>query len=384
MMLALVPRLSDPMKRLGSEHTGVSGLRQLLELAWDQGWTDGHPVIPPLEEWVQEFLDYAALEPDQVIGTIPERDRAINAEKLAINAVMAGSKPEYMPVLVAAVEAICDPDFKFNHLASLGSPWPLLIVNGPVVRELEINTGMYLFGAGGWRANATIGRAISLLLWNCAEARPDGIQRGQWGNPIRFSNVIGENEELDWEPLHVQMGFPREQSVVTAVSTYPSTPNVVWCSSFVPEWIAQVLAYHMGHNPFFRQGTYVLFVPPLHAEAFIQGGWSKEDLRRHIMENAGQTVAELKRCGRWARNSPGFTGYQGNPAQVEPGDEEWFVYLFKEQTEFADQTFSPSEMAHRIDIFVMVAGGDAGFQLAYTLPYGESWNPVTKPIRLPA
>ncbi|MFC1919183.1 hypothetical protein ACFLWX_00120 [Chloroflexota bacterium] len=116
---------------------------------------DGLPVVPPTEQRIWEFLEYIGLKPDQVLGEIPERNRHITAEKLAINAVMAGCRKEYMAVLVAVVEAVTDAAFKFNHLASLGSPWPMIIVNGPVVKDLQFNYGMWLLGPG-CRANATI------------------------------------------------------------------------------------------------------------------------------------------------------------------------------------------------------------------------------------
>ena len=166
---------------------------EAIEFCFEQGWTDGLPVVPPTESAVRAFLDRSGLEPDQVLGVIPERDRAVTAEKLAINAVMAGCKPEYMPVLVAAVEALTDPAFKFNHLASLGSPWPLMILSGPIVRTLGVNYGPWVIGAG-CRPNATIGRALSLVVWNCAEGRIGGIQRGSYGHPGRFNSLcIGED-----------------------------------------------------------------------------------------------------------------------------------------------------------------------------------------------
>ncbi|MFQ5861292.1 MAG: hypothetical protein ACE5IG_07080 [Dehalococcoidia bacterium] len=355
-----------------------------MELFWENGWTEGHPVVPPVEEWVQEFLDYVTLEPDQVIGTIPERDRVITAEKLAINAVMAGCRPEYMPVLVAAMEAICDPDYKFNHLASLGSPCPLLIVNGPIAKELGINSGMYCFGPGS-RPNATIGRAISLLLWNCAEARPDGIQRGQLGNPMRYGACVAENEDTGWEPLHVQLGFGRDQSAVTVVSVVPPSPVHINCSSLDAEVVAGVLAQGIAEATDFRKGTFPVFIPPAFAESFIQHGWSKDDVKRYIVEHCRRSVAELKRRGRWGVGAIAFEGFQGDPKMyvVEPGDEDRFVYLFKDQEEYNRLTFRPSELAHKNDIYIVVAGGDAGSHMGVFDHYSVSTDPVTKSIKLP-
>ena len=175
-----------------------------IELYCERGWTDGLPVVPPTEKRVRAFLDAAGLEADRVLGEIPERDRVITAELLAINAAMAGCLPAYMPVLVAATEAITDPAYKFNHMASLGSPWPMFIVNGPVSRELRFNSGLYLFGPTT-RANATCARAMSLLLWNCAEAKPEAssaasgaIPSAPWASSPRTSRRSGLHSTCSW------------------------------------------------------------------------------------------------------------------------------------------------------------------------------------------
>lgn len=293
------------MGALSSRRIRASDLEELVELFWGNGWTDGHPVVPPVPEWVQRFLDYVGLDPEAVVGTIPERARVITAEKLAISAVMAGCKHEYMPVLVAAVEALCDPAFKFNHLASLGSPWPLIIVNGPIVKELEINTEMYCFGPG-WRPNATIGRTISLLLLNCAEARPGGIQRGTFGNPIRYGGCIGENEGTEWVPLHVQLGFDRTESAVTMVSVTPPSPVQVNCYSQDPEMMCKIVAQGLAESTDFRKGTFPVFVPPPIVQTFAKHGWSKDDVKSCIFDNCRRSVAELKRRGRWGVGAPEF------------------------------------------------------------------------------
>src|SRR5262245_38851647 len=175
--------------QLTSDRIEVADALECAEYFYRENMTDGLPILPPTEQRVRQFIDAVALSPDTKIVDITERARTITVEKLAINAVMAGCLPEYMPVLVAAVQGLGDPAFKFNHLASLGSPWPMVIVSGPIVRTLNIHHGRYLFGSGN-RANATIGRAISLVLWNCCELRPDAIQRGDLGNVGRYSCCI--------------------------------------------------------------------------------------------------------------------------------------------------------------------------------------------------
>lgn len=365
---------------LVSERLAVGSLDDAVELYFEKGWTDGLPVVPPTENKIMAFLDYAGLEPDVVLGEIPERDRAITAEKLAINAVMAGCKAEYMPILVAAVEAICDTDYKFNHLASLGSPWPLLIVNGPLGKELGFNSGMYVLGHSGHRANSTVARAISLLLWNCALARPDGIQRGQWGNPGRSNYCIAENEETAWEPLNTQLGFESGSTTVTVTSVYPG-PYQLYCTRTEPELILHSVADAIGTYDFYR-GTYTLLVPPHFADIFDRQGWSKQDVRDYLFENTRRSVAELKHRGRWGIESSQFEGFGALSQEIEPGDDERFAYVFKPH-EYDEMLFDDTALMRRSDIYVVVAGGNAGPRLCFLAPYGASTNPVTKEVRLP-
>src|SRR3990172_1846025 len=322
---------------LSAEQIDVEDVYQAIELYYERGWTDGLPVVPPTEKRVRAFLDAAGFAPDDVLGEIPERDRVLKAELLAINAVMAGCRPEYMPVLVAATEAITDPALTFNHMASLGSPWPVFVVNGPLARALGFNSGLYLFGPTT-RANATCSPAVSLLLWNCAEARPDGIQRGQWGNPFRSVGFIAEDESTAWDPLHVVLGHPRETTTVTAISLYPGFQQL-HCARSTPEGLLDTVVDAISTDEFFR-GTYTLFVSPQHVAVFVAHG---------------------------ARD-------------VLPGDETRFVHLFKpnEYDRFMQAT---GALERGADIYVVVGGGNAGIRMAYVVPYGGSTDPVTQPLR---
>lgn len=350
---------------------------EAVELYYTRGWTDGLPVVPATEKRVRAFLDHAGLTPAQVLGEIPERDRVITAEHLAINAAMAGCRPEYMPVLVAAVEAITDPAYKFNHMASLGSPWPMFVVNGPAVRELGFNSGIYLFGPTT-RANATCARAISLLLWNCAEARPDGIQRGQWGNPFRSVGFVAEDESTAWDPLHVVLGHPREASTVTAVSLYPGL-HQLHCARSTPEGLLDTVVDALSTDEFFR-GTYTLFVSPQHAAVFLEHGWTKRHVRDYLWEHCRRSVADLKRRGNWGVMADRPGGFADVTAEVQPGDEERFVYLFKPGP---DDSFMQAvgALERGADIYVVVGGGNAGIRMAYVVPYGVSSDPVTRVVR---
>jgi hypothetical protein len=369
------------MGPLTSQKYQMDDYPEAVEFYYSKGWSDGLPVVPPTAKRVTEFLDYVGLEPDRVIGEVPERNRVITAEKAAINAVMAGCLPEYFPVVVAAIEAITDPRFKFNHLASLGSPWPLIIVNGPVTRQIGMNSGMYLFGPGS-RPNATIARAVSLLLRNCAEAKAEGIQRGQLGNPLRWSGCIAENEELSWTPLHVQLGFERNDSTVTVVSSYPGAPHHLTTLINRPERLLNAVCCSLPYcnGSVWLPGTYTLFVSPHHAELFIREGWSKEDVHDFVIDNTRSSIAELKRRGAWGLRFE--EGFSEDLLEIKPGDEETYVYLFKDLGEHEKYLIMTSHKEGRQwDVYVVVAGGNTGHRIGAASPYSASTNPITKLIK---
>ena len=368
--------------KLTSKRYQAEDYAQAQEIFFKNGWSDGLPVIPPTENRVADLMDYVGLAPEQIVGEVPERNRVLTAEKLAINAVMAGCLPEYMPVLIAAVEAITDPKFKFNHLASLGSPWPLIIVNGPIAKQIELHSGIYLFGPGQ-RPNLTIARAISLLLRNCAEAKAEGIQRGQWGNTLRFMGCVAENEETPWTPLHVMLGHRPEESTVTVLSCYPGVPFHITCWLLQPEHmlktICETLPYINGSQ--WNEGVHTLFFGPHQVEAFVKEGWTKEKVRQHIMDNTKSSIAELKRRQAWAVQSE--EGFREELLQIEPGDEDKYVYLFKDHGEYNRFLVRLTSIADRWihDLFVVVGGGNAGQRAIATSPYGMSTNPVIKLVK---
>ena len=184
----------------------------------EKGWGDGLPIIPPTEERVAQMLA-AQRKPDEMIGAVPPRWAQATVEKIAINGVMAGCKPEYMPVLIAAVEALTDPKLNLYALqATTGGPAVMIIINGPIRKKLNINGGPNALGEG-WRANATIGRFVQLVKRNIGGSYPGTTCKATLGWPGKYSICVGENEEgSPWEPLHVERGFKAEQSTVTAIS----------------------------------------------------------------------------------------------------------------------------------------------------------------------
>jgi hypothetical protein len=326
-----------------------------VEFCFQQGWSDGLPVVPPTEARVRAMLDAAKLAPDQQIGYVDHRAVAITAGKVAANAVMAGCKPEYMPVVVAAVEAIADPAWSYHGPGtSTGGAAVLMIVNGPIVRELDINSGDNLFGPG-WRSNLTIGRAARLVMRNVCGSMPGLLDRGTLGHPGRLSFVIAENEvDSPWTPLHVERGFRREQSVVTIVAAEGPRQFYNQLSS-TAEGVLTTLADDMRiSGTVMGQSTYTVVLAGEHMQTIARNGWDKKRIRQFLFDNTKNSHAHLKRTGRMS-------------GEVKPGDE----------TAMRPLVETPD------DILVVAAGGRAGAFSAYIPGWGSrrSSQTVSKEIK---
>ena len=280
---------------LTSRRVDVTGsVEDAIELCYELGWTDGLPVIPPTEERVLQFLQVVQREPSEVIGVEPIRGRVITAEKVAIAAVMAGCKPEYMPVVMAAVECMVQPEFNLHgSSASTGGSAPLLIINGPIRHELGFASGHNLFGPGpDRRPNATVGRSVRLLLINALENHPGILDRSTLGHPGKYTYCIAEDEEESpWEPLHVERGFaPGSSTVTVATSLAPAQIDV---RRGAAEAVLIAAADHMmgigqGH------AEIILLMSPEHLGFFRNAGWSKQHVREFLYEKAQRTA------GQWA------------------------------------------------------------------------------------
>ena len=188
----------------------------------ERGWTDGLPVVPPTTERVEAMLAATPLAPQDVIGEIPPNWGSATVEKLAVNSVMAGCRPEYLPVVIAAVEAMCDPVFNLYAIQATTHPCaPLIIVNGPICDEIGLHGGSGAYGPG-WQANATIGRAVRLVQLNVGGAYPGVGDMSTQGAPSKYTYCVAENEEANpWEPLHIERGFRADQSTVTVLAGEP-------------------------------------------------------------------------------------------------------------------------------------------------------------------
>lgn len=254
------------------------------EAAFDRGWSDGLPVVPPTPVRVYRMLQGTTRDPHEVLGQMPPDYRPCTVEKVAINAVMAGCRPEYMPVLLAAVEAVLDDAFCLHGvIATTMYIGPIVVVNGPVRRALGMNSGVNALGQGN-RANSTIGRALQLAIRNIGGGKPGEIDRATLGNPGKLGFCFAENEEGScWEPLSVERGVPPNVSAVTLYAGY-GVQGIVDQVSRTPESLTASFAAGLNsiyHPKSFPGPDAFLVVSPDHMRVYRDAGWSK---RRFLAE----------------------------------------------------------------------------------------------------
>jgi hypothetical protein len=255
------------------------------EAMFARGWSDGLPLVPPTEERVLRMLDGTARDPQEVVGIVPPALAPATVEKIAINAVMAGCKPEYLPVVLAAVEAVLDESFAMHGvLATTMFVGPVVIVNGPVRRQIGMNAKGNALGQGN-RANSSIGRALQLVIRNIGEGRPQEVDRATLGNPGKLSYCFAEDEEgSSWEPLAVERGVKPGGSAVTVFAGF-GLQGVVDQKSREPESLARSMAASLKaiHNVKSAPGCdAVLVVCPEHERTFRNAGWSKARLYEEL------------------------------------------------------------------------------------------------------
>src|SRR5437763_4575248 len=255
------------------------------EAMFGRGWSDGLPLVPPTEERVLRMLDGTARDPQEVLGLVPPALAAATVEKVAINAVMAGCKPEYLPVVLAAVEAVLDEGFAMHGvLATTMFAGPVVIVNGPIRRQIGMNAKGNALGQGN-RANAAIGRALQLVIRNIGEGRPQEVDRATLGNPGKLGYCFAEDEEGScWEPLSAERGVKPGVSAVTVFAGF-GLQGVVDQKSREPESLARSMAGSLKaiHNIKSAPGCdAVLVVCPEHERTFRNAGWSKARLYEEL------------------------------------------------------------------------------------------------------
>src|SRR4051794_17617682 len=255
------------------------------EAMFARGWSDGLPLVASTEERVLRMLDGTSRDPQEVIGLVPPALASATVEKIAINAVMAGCKPEYLPVVLAAVEAVLDEGFAMHGvLATTMFVGPVVIVNGPVRREIGMNARGNALGQGN-RANAAIGRALQLVIRNIGEGRPQEVDRATLGNPGKLSYCFAEDEEGScWEPLSVERGLKPGASAVTLFAGF-GLQGVVDQKSRDPESLSRSFAESLKavHNVKLAPACDAMVVVcPEHERTFRSAGWSKQRLLQEL------------------------------------------------------------------------------------------------------
>ena len=269
---------------LSAREVIVGDAEDPIEACFERGWSDGLPVVPPTAERVLRMLKGTQRDPGEVVGHVPPDLAPCTVEKVAINAVMAGCKPEYMPVVLAAVEAALEDEFGMHGvLCTTMFCGPMVVVNGPVARSIGMNSGVNALGQGN-RANATIGRALQLVIRNVGGGRPGEIDRAAMGTPGKYTFCFAEAEDPCWESLSVQRGFSPEASTVTLFAG-EGVQSVVDQKSRTPESLARTFAACLrvvDHPKLAMAGDAFLAVSPEHCNVFAAAGWTKARLLEEL------------------------------------------------------------------------------------------------------
>lgn len=259
-----------------------------IEACFDRGWSDGLPVVPPTVVRVIRMLKATNRAPDEVIGNIPPNNLPCTIEKVAINAVLAGCKPEYLPVVLASVEAALQDKFCMHGLlCTTYFSGPVMIVNGPVIKKIGMNSGVNALGQGN-RANASIGRALQLLIRNVGGGVPGGIDRAVMGNPGKYTYCFAEDEsDEDWTNLAQDRGYERTDSVINLFAG-EGLQAIVDQQSRAPESLTKNIANSLRsvvNTKMYGAADAILVVSPEHRRVFRQAGWTKQDLREALYDN---------------------------------------------------------------------------------------------------
>ena len=322
----------------------------------ERGWTDGLPIVPPTEAAVRACLKQTDRDPREIVGVLPPRQGEATVERIAANAVMAGCLPKYFPVVLAAIEALADPLFNLDSVQATTHPVaPLIVVNGPIAREIGLNSGYNAFGQG-FRANVTIGRAVRLVLMNVGGGLPGTGDRSTQGSPAKIAYCVAENEnDNPWQPLHVEAGLAPDVSTVTAFGC-EGPHNIQDHYSNTGLGVLRVVAGAMGQagsNNLLGRGWPLLSLGPEHAATIARDGFTKQQVKEFLFEHARFPLARL---------GPEYQRYQ---------IERWSVAD-------APDTMIPI-VRSADDISIIVVGG-AGKHSAWQPTFGDGTRPTRRVI----
>ena len=290
----------------------IDATEDLIEVCYENGWTDGLPVVPPTPDRVERMLRGTDRDPDALIAAVPPKWGRATVEKVAINAVMAGCKPAYLPLILTAVKAMTSEQFNLHGVqVTTSHVGPMLIVNGPIRKQLEINDGFNLFGQG-YRANATIGRALRLICTNIGGALPGELDRAAFGHAGKYTCCIAEKEEASpWDAMHVDRGFQTDDSTITVFAAAgPQTVNDH--GSNTAEGILNTISENIA-APGNSSGETLLVIGVEHAKTIAEDGFSKADICRYIADTTQRYSQEDLLlmvaggpAGRWSIVVPGW------------------------------------------------------------------------------
>ena len=347
----LIARFDD--KLLSSRNIQLADLEDDAEGCYERGWSDGLPVIPPTRVRVIRMLKGTDRSPGEIIGNIPPDNAPCTIEKVAINAVLAGCKPEYFPIVLASVQAALQDKFCMHGLlCTTYFSGPVMIVNGPVVQQVGLNNGINALGQGS-RANATIGRALQLLIRNVGGGVPGGIDRAVMGNPGKYTFCFAEDEsDADWSTLAQDRGFERSESVINLFAGEGLQP-IVDQKSRDPDSLARNMAASLRavvNTKLYGVADAVLVVCPEHRRVFREGGWNKDDLKNALYDNLMTPGSEL------------ILGAQGIAEGMPEKFENKVIGKFRDDGLHITSTGSKAGMFSAI-ISGWVASGERGSQL---------------------
>ena len=351
----------------------------------ENGWSDGISIVPPTHDLVASFLEQTPDDPDRIIGVLQPSGSAATVRNVAINGIMANCRPEYMPILVAIAEVLCDPEYGVEHSGDTTGGEALIILNGPIIETLKFNCA----GAAlrdGYRANTSVGRFLRLYLRNVAGIRPDGADKVTFGHTWRV--VLAENERevqnLGWHPFSSDQGFEAGENVVT-VGRFTSGGGIGSIFGNNPMEIVRYLAdglvrqtsWELVFTVGFAPGTYrpLLVLSPLVAKTLMSGGMSKEDLQKHLFEHGRMPASKFESyVGLWTNFLP------GRPTLRQLVDAGTAASHFAE----SDDPNRLVPIVEKPEDILLVVSGDPFRSNAYAFASnGMHGFPTSKRIRLP-
>lgn len=340
-------------------------------------WTDGHPIIPPTEALIREFLKFTELSPHEVVATLPIAYAQATPWNIAVNGVMAGCLPQYMPVLVAAARALGDPRFDITGFGSTGGYMPFLVINGPIARQLDIRSELPCISHP---PNAVIGRAVGLILRNIAGFVPGDTAMGTFGyiQPFVFAEDEAVCREIGWQPFHVRHGFDRDNSVLTLGGSgnwgHQSTPTGSDARKLAEYGAREVARRVIAERSVYRRdasGMFAMVITPPVSRVLAQGGFSPPALARYWFEHATITRKEYDFRSKYGQSATPAPTIQ---SLLDKGviDPQWF-------DKGPDESVPMFQTPDTLHIFV---SGDRG-RNKYTSLWGPYFTPMSQVIDLP-